>query len=71
MIKQVIVDAMANSWKSGTPDKINRLANRLRREKAVDDDRLQAIDLYNLFSESSLAERETLLAPPPRYCANF
>ena len=33
-VKHVIVTAMANSWKADTPDKINRLANRLRREKA-------------------------------------
>ena len=33
-VEQVMADAMANDWKSGTPDKINQLANRLRREKA-------------------------------------
>ena len=33
-VRQVMADAMANDWKSGTPDKINQLANRLRREKA-------------------------------------
>ena len=33
-VRQVMDAAMANDWKSGTPDKINQLANRLRREKA-------------------------------------